>query len=103
MDPLFAFDDAQCQALAEAHGTPCFAYSGRVAEGQLLALRAVLPRNLPLLPVGGISSANMPTYWQAGASGFGIGSALYAPGRSAEAVAQAAAEFKAAWHRCAGR
>ena len=69
----------------------------------LKALRAVLPRDLPLLPVGGISSANMPTYWQAGASGFGIGSALYAPGRSAEAVAQAAAEFKAAWHRCAGR
>jgi len=69
----------------------------------LKALRAVLPPELPLLPVGGISSANMAAYWQAGASGFGIGSALYAPGRSAEAVAQAAAEFKAAWHRCAGR
>ncbi|NTW85263.1 MAG: type III PLP-dependent enzyme [Holophagaceae bacterium] len=48
MNPLFAFDDAQCQALAEAHGTPCFAYSGRVAEGQLLALRAVLPARVRL-------------------------------------------------------
>ena len=48
MNPLFAFDDAECQALAETHGTPCFAYSGRVAEGQLLALRAVLPARVRL-------------------------------------------------------
>ena len=46
MNPLFAFDDAQCQALAEAHGTPCFAYSGRVAESQLRDLRAVLPERV---------------------------------------------------------
>jgi 2-dehydro-3-deoxyphosphogalactonate aldolase len=45
----------------------------------------------------------MAAYWQAGASGFGIGSALYAPGRSAEAVGPAASEFVAAWQRCAGR
>ena len=48
MNPLFAFDDAQCQALAEAHGTPCFAYSGRVAEAQFRALRAVLPARVRL-------------------------------------------------------
>ncbi len=46
MNPLFAFDDAQCKALAEAHGTPCFAYSGRVAEGQFSALRAALPKRV---------------------------------------------------------
>ncbi len=46
MNPLFAFDDAECQALAEAHGTPCFAYSGRVAEAQLRDLRAVLPERV---------------------------------------------------------
>ena len=46
MNPLFAFDDAQCQALAEAHGTPCFAYSGRMAEGQFSALRAALPKRV---------------------------------------------------------
>lgn len=40
---LFAFDDAQCQVLAEAHGTPCFAYSGAVAEAGFRALRAALP------------------------------------------------------------
>ena len=48
MIALFAFDDAQCQALAEAQGTPCFAYSGRVAAGQFGALRAVLPARVRL-------------------------------------------------------
>ncbi len=46
MNPLFAFDDAQCQALAEAHGTPCFAYSAGVAEAQFRALRAALPERV---------------------------------------------------------
>src|ERR1035438_1336495 len=42
MNPLFAFDDAECQRLAEAHGTPCFAYSGAVATEQFASLRHVL-------------------------------------------------------------
>lgn len=40
---LFAFEDAQCQSLAGTHGTPCFAYSGAVAEAGFRALRASLP------------------------------------------------------------
>jgi len=48
MNPLFAFDDAQCQALAEAHGTPCFAYSGAAATEQFTSLRAVLPPRVRL-------------------------------------------------------
>ncbi|HEY8051028.1 MAG TPA: 2-dehydro-3-deoxy-6-phosphogalactonate aldolase, partial [Ramlibacter sp.] len=63
------------------------------------ALRAVLPASTPLLPVGGISAANMAAYVAAGANGFGIGSALYTPGKSAAAVLQSALDFKAA---CAG-
>jgi diaminopimelate decarboxylase len=43
MTALFPFDDATCQRLAETHGTPCFAYSGAVAEAGFRALRAVLP------------------------------------------------------------
>ncbi len=46
--PLFAFDDATCRALAEAHGTPCFAYSAAVAAEQFTALRDVLPRRVRL-------------------------------------------------------
>ena len=60
----------------------------------LKALRAVLPRNMPILPVGGINPANMKDYWAAGADGFGLGSALYKPGDTAAQVAQAAAEFR---------
>lgn len=48
MTPLFAFDDAQCQALAGAHGTPCFAYSGAMAEAQFTALRQALPPRVRL-------------------------------------------------------
>lgn len=64
----------------------------------LKALRAVLPRNVPVLPVGGITPGNMKEYWDAGADGFGLGSALYKPGDTAAKVAQAAAEFRFALH-----
>lgn len=63
----------------------------------LKALRAVLPTATPLLPVGGITPANMAAYRQAGASGFGIGSALYAPGKSAADTQAAATTFVQAW------
>ena len=62
------------------------------------ALRAVLPASVPLLPVGGITPANMAVYRQAGATGFGIGSALYKSGLSVERTAQAARDFISAWH-----
>lgn len=61
------------------------------------ALRAVMPRQARLLPVGGITPHNMAAFRQAGANGFGIGSALYQPGRSAADVAASARDFVAAW------
>ena len=61
------------------------------------ALRAVLPADTVVLPVGGISPGNMRAYLTAGASGFGIGSALYKPGTPAAAVKQNAIEFIAAY------
>jgi 2-dehydro-3-deoxyphosphogalactonate aldolase len=60
------------------------------------ALRAVLPSEALLLPVGGITPANMATYRAAGADGFGIGSALFKPGMSAAEVAEQARTFVAA-------
>jgi 2-dehydro-3-deoxyphosphogalactonate aldolase len=63
------------------------------------ALRAVLPRDALLLPVGGITTGNMAAYRAAGASGFGIGSALYKPGLAAAEVKRNALDFMAA---CAG-
>jgi 2-dehydro-3-deoxyphosphogalactonate aldolase len=61
------------------------------------ALRAVLPAQTLLLPVGGISVDNMAAYRAAGASGFGIGSALYAPGMTAAQVSENAMKFIAAY------
>ena len=63
----------------------------------LKALKAVLPPDVPLLPVGGISPDNMAAYIAAGAAGFGIGSMLYKPGMTAAAVDAAARRFVAAF------
>ncbi|TAD90682.1 MAG: 2-dehydro-3-deoxy-6-phosphogalactonate aldolase [Alphaproteobacteria bacterium] len=63
----------------------------------LRALRAVLPPGVPILPVGGIGPETMAGYRAAGAAGFGLGSALYRPGESPQAVAAKAHAFCQAW------
>jgi len=57
------------------------------------AWRAVFPKALRFLPVGGITTANMAAYLSAGADGFGLGSALYRPGLTAEDVGARAKNF----------
>ena len=47
------------------------------------ALLAVIPRDVPLLVVGGVKPDGMKPWIEAGAAGFGLGSGLYKPGRSA--------------------
>ncbi|OOG36905.1 2-dehydro-3-deoxy-6-phosphogalactonate aldolase [Rhodanobacter sp. C06] len=63
----------------------------------LKAWRAVLPREVPVLPVGGITPDNMAPWVAAGAAGFGIGSALYTPGRSLDDTTSRARAFAQAW------
>ena len=65
----------------------------------LKAWRAVLRPPVALVPVGGITPDNLSTYAQAGASGFGLGSALYKPGQTAAETGQRARDFVAAWQR----
>jgi 2-dehydro-3-deoxyphosphogalactonate aldolase len=48
------------------------------------AQRAVLPRQVPLLVVGGVTVETAGRWLDAGANGFGLGSALYKPGQSPE-------------------
>jgi 2-dehydro-3-deoxyphosphogalactonate aldolase len=67
------------------------------------AWRAVVPRAVPMLPVGGITAENMGPYLAAGASGFGLGTSLYRPGMTAAEVAVRAAAFKEALARPTGR
>ena len=64
-----------------------------VPPSAVKAMRAVLPADCLLIPVGGITPANMPAYLQAGASGFGMGSNLYTAGKALEAIRQSAIEL----------
>lgn len=50
------------------------------------ALKAVLPKDVAVYPVGGAGPSNFAEWVKAGAEGFGIGSALYKPGLTAEEV-----------------
>jgi 2-dehydro-3-deoxyphosphogalactonate aldolase len=61
------------------------------------AWRAVLPKEVWLLPVGGITPERMAPYVAAGADGFGLGSALYQRGRTPAETAGRAAGFSAAY------
>jgi 2-dehydro-3-deoxyphosphogalactonate aldolase len=59
----------------------------------LKAQRAVLPKATRMLAVGGITPHNMAEWRAAGANGFGLGSNLYRPGKSAEAVGVDARQY----------
>ena len=81
---------------AGAHGLKLF--PAELIEPKVVkALRAVLSGDTVLLPVGGITPSNMAAYRAAGASGFGLGSALYAPGLDGAGVARNARAFIDAW------
>jgi 2-dehydro-3-deoxygalactonokinase len=69
----------------------------------LAAWRAVLPVGTRVLPVGGITPANLDAFVAVGAAAFGIGSALYRPGFGASAVAEPAAAFVAAWRQAVAK
>lgn len=59
---------------------PAEAASPAVVKAQ----RAVLPKDVPLLVVGGVTPESMAAWSAAGADGFGLGGGLYRPGDSAE-------------------
>lgn len=82
---------------AGAHALKLFP-AEMVGHGGLKALLSVLPAATPLWPVGGVAVDNMAAWVRAGATGFGIGGALYTPGVTLEALAERAAAFVAAWH-----
>ena len=71
-------------------------FPGEIAgPAGLKAMRAVLPPEAGVWAVGGVSEANLPEWFAAGAAGVGIGSALFAPGDSAATVAAKAARLVA--------
>jgi 2-dehydro-3-deoxyphosphogalactonate aldolase len=65
------------------------------------AWRAVFPKDALFLPVGGIKPDTMRSFVEAGASGFGLGSALFTPSLAADKVAENARAFAKAWRSLA--
>ena len=90
--PSEAFAALRCQA----DGLKVFP-AEMIQPAVLKAWCAVLPTHTPLFPVGGINPENMAAYRSAGASGFGIGSALFKPGMAVAEVHQQALRFRQAW------
>lgn len=80
-------------ALAEGADVLKLFPAEQLGPGVLKAWRAVLPAATALLPVGGITPESLAAYRRAGAAGFGLGSALYAPGMDADEVARRAQAF----------
>ncbi|MGN6366299.1 2-dehydro-3-deoxy-6-phosphogalactonate aldolase [Asticcacaulis taihuensis] len=63
----------------------------------LKAMKAVLPKTIPVFPVGGVNPDNMKDFIEAGAAGFGIGSGVFKPGDTPEIVYKKARAFVEGW------
>jgi 2-dehydro-3-deoxyphosphogalactonate aldolase len=85
MPGFFTPTEAFAMLQAGADALKLFPAEG-ASPAMLGAMRAVLPPGTAVLPVGGIHAGNLGPWRAAGAAGFGIGSALYKPGMSAEEV-----------------
>ena len=92
--PSEAFD----AILAGAHSIKLFpaeAASPKVVKAQ----KAVLPKDIPLIVVGGITPDSIAGWLEAGADGFGLGGGLYKPGQDRRATLETARDFVAAVRR----
>lgn len=65
----------------------------------LKAQRAVLPKDVPVLPVGGITPESMAAWTAAGADGFGLGGGVFSPGMTPADVAANARRYVAVHSR----
>ena len=83
MPGYFTPSEAFAALRAGAHGLKLFPAEG-ASPAVVKAQRAVLPRDVPLLVVGGVKPETMAPWIEAGADGFGLGGGLYQPGQSAE-------------------
>ncbi|NHZ82870.1 2-dehydro-3-deoxy-6-phosphogalactonate aldolase [Massilia sp. CCM 8695] len=81
---------------AGAHALKIFP-AEMVGYAGLTAFKTVLPPGTPLWPVGGVSPDTMAAWVAAGATGFGIGGALYTPGVTPDQLGVRADAFVAAW------
>ena len=74
---------------------PAEAASPAVVKSQ----RAVLPKDVPLIVVGGVTPESIPGWMAAGADGFGLGGGLYKPGQDPQTTLEKARAYVAAAKR----
>jgi 2-dehydro-3-deoxyphosphogalactonate aldolase len=68
---------------------PAEAASPAVVKAQ----KAVLPKDVPLIVVGGVTPDSVPEWLAAGADGFGLGGGLYKPGQDAAVTLEKARAY----------
>ena len=90
------FTPSEAFAAIGAGATALKLFPAQAATPSVLkAHLAVLPREVPLMVVGGVKPDNMRSWLDAGAAGFGLGSGLYKPGRSAAETLEKARAYVA--------
>ncbi len=100
MTPIPGFATATEAFVAIAAGARMLkAFPAAGAAGKLAAMKVVLPKDVLLVAVGGVTPAEFPALRTAGADAFGIGSDLYRPGWSAAEVGARAQRLVAALRR----
>jgi 2-dehydro-3-deoxyphosphogalactonate aldolase len=88
----------ECFVAIQAGATGLKLFPGSlIGPDGLKAIRAVLPKGLPVYAVGGAGPANFADWVRAGADGFGIGTALYAPGLGLQDIQARAINIVAAY------
>jgi 2-dehydro-3-deoxyphosphogalactonate aldolase len=92
---FFTPTEAFTALAAGAHALKFF--PGEAASPKVVkALRAVIPKDVPLMVTGGVTAESIPAWREAGANGAGLGSGLYKPGQDAATTAEKARAFVAA-------
>ena len=88
------FTPSEAFAALDAGATALKLFPAEAATPAVVkAQRAVIPRAVPLLVVGGVSASTMRAWLDAGATGFGLGSGVYVPGRSASETGERARAY----------
>jgi 2-dehydro-3-deoxyphosphogalactonate aldolase len=99
---VFTPTEALAAARAGATGLKFFP-ANVLGPAGINAIRAVLPKDLLVAAVGGVSEANFAEYVDAGITAFGLGSSLYKPGMTADAVFERAKLTIRAYDAALGR
>lgn len=98
---VFTVSEIHAALKAGAHGVKIFP-AEIMPPSAVKAIRAVLPKELPIFVVGGIRADNMAAYLTAGATGFGIGSSLFQPGKPIDRIAEDAHAIISAFETARG-